>query len=75
MRRYLLAALMTVTAFDFANAKFQPPAGIQECNEDAKKFCNGSLYDVEKRQACMRAHWKQLSPSCIAAAKHQGLPH
>jgi hypothetical protein len=68
MYRFALAAFMIVAAFDSALAtKIQAPAGIPECREDAIKFCNAVLFDLDKRRACMRAHMSQLSRGCLAA--------
>lgn len=70
MNRFALAILMTVTVFDHAKAaRIQGPPGIPECRDDARNFCADVLFDVDKRRACMRAHWAQLSPECHAAVK------
>ena len=70
MNRFVLAALIIMTLFNPANAtKFNAPAGIPECSEDVQKFCLAVLYDLEKRQSCMRAHRSQLSQACIAAIR------
>jgi hypothetical protein len=70
MYRFALAALMIVTAFDCAMAaRLQAPARIPECHDDARKFCDAVLFDVDKRLACMRAHRSQLSQGCIAAIR------
>jgi hypothetical protein len=70
MNRFVLAALIIMTLFNPVNAtKFNAPAGIPECSEDAHKLCFAVLFDLEKRQACMRAHRSQLSQACIAAIR------
>jgi hypothetical protein len=69
MNRFALAALMTVTVFDSANALMYQFNRYPECQADAVKFCNAVISDVDKRRACMRAHYSKLSPECIAALK------
>jgi hypothetical protein len=70
MYRFALAALMIVIVFDCAKAaRIQAPPGIPECHDDARKFCDAVLFDLEKRLACMRAHRSQLSQACIAAIR------
>jgi hypothetical protein len=72
MNRFVLAALIIVTLFNPAKAtKFNAPGAIPECSDDARKLCFAVLYDLEKRQACMRAHRSQLSQGCIAAIRAQ----
>jgi hypothetical protein len=68
MYRFGLAALMITAVFDSADAtKIQATAGIPECREDAVKFCNAVLFDLDKRRARMRAHRAQLSRESLAA--------
>ena len=70
MNRFALAALMIVIVFDSANAKWFPSNGHSECASDAQRFCSAVINDTDKRRACMRAHWSQLSQPCVASFKH-----
>jgi hypothetical protein len=72
MNRFALAALMIVIVFDSANAKWFPSNsnGHPECTADAHRFCGAVIAETDKRRACMRAHWSQLSQPCVASFKH-----
>jgi hypothetical protein len=39
------------------------------CTDDAHKFCESVITNTEKRRACMRQHYLQLSKGCVAAIK------
>ena len=50
------------------------PAGPSEavreaCRDDAHKFCEPVIASAEMRRACMRQHFRQLSPQCVAAVR------
>jgi len=51
-----------------AGAAMKPtPEMRRNCAPDAKKLCASVISDTPKRQACMRAHWKEVSEECKKA--------
>jgi hypothetical protein len=70
MNRFALAALMIVVVFNYAHAQRIRVHPHPECADDAHRFCGAVISDTEKRQACMRAHYSQLSQPCVASLRH-----
>src|SRR5579863_3349798 len=66
MNRFAMAALITITVFNSANAtRYNAPPGIPECSEDAHKLCFAVLFDKGKRwRACVRTDLSFL-PSAL----------
>jgi hypothetical protein len=56
-----------------AGAAMKPtPEMRRYCGPDSRKLCASVINDTAKRQACMRAHWKEVSEECkkaVAEAK------
>jgi hypothetical protein len=69
MTRFALATLMIVIVFDTANASKLPSYRHPECTADAQRFCSAVINDRDKRGACVRAHWSQLSQPCVDSLK------
>ena len=63
-------AALAVAAF-FAAAVPAQAQGTEEqqeaCTPDAVKLCQNTIPDIPKTEACMKAHYAQLSPRCQRA--------
>ena len=82
MIRSIFAAATAVTLMtgacimvmpDSADAAVKSSAALRAaCGADARKLCASVVSDTAKRNACMKAHYAQLSAKCkdaIQAAK------
>ena len=47
------------------------PAVRRACHTDAQKLCSSVLSEPEKRRACMKEHFEQLSEECKTAITEQ----
>ena len=53
-----------------SEAALKPSVALQDaCGADARKLCASVVSDTAKRNACMKAHYAQLSAKCKAAIK------
>ncbi|MBV8834209.1 MAG: hypothetical protein JO211_15580 [Acidobacteriaceae bacterium] len=51
-----------------AGAAMKPtPEMRRYCGPDSRKLCASVINNTAKRQACMRAHWKDVSEECKKA--------
>lgn len=68
MRQVVHLAVFALFGLSAATALAQGTAAQREaCTPDALKLCPGTIPDVAKTTACMKAHMGELSPGCRAA--------
>jgi hypothetical protein len=53
-----------------SDAALKPSAALRDaCGADARKLCKSVVSDTAKRNACMKAHYAELSAKCKDAIK------
>jgi hypothetical protein len=68
MKRTMVLLPLIVALGTPAGAAMKPtPEMRRHCRPDAQKLCASVINNTAKRQACMRAHWKQVSEECKKA--------
>jgi hypothetical protein len=66
MKRKFFAVLLASIAAcsSVALAASSEKDGNKACRHDAFRLCSSEIPDREKIEACMKAHYDQLSPPC-----------
>ena len=59
-KKIMFALLLAITVIPSASFAFG------ECKSDREKFCASAGMDKDKIKACLKANYKDLSPTCKA---------